>query len=80
MKALRLTLFVFVASVLGSCNSTTNTSESDNQTKPTAHTINLLQETRTTQYFIDEPVALSDITTIMDAGRNASSGRNKQNW
>lgn len=79
MKALRLSLFVLLASVLVSCNSTT-APLSDSKTDGAASTIKTLQETRTTQYFTDAPVPLSDMTTIVDAGRNASSGRNNQNW
>ncbi|MEZ5071542.1 MAG: nitroreductase family protein [Bacteroidales bacterium] len=40
----------------------------------------MLTETRTTQYFTDEPVPLDDMKTILEAGRNAYSGRNMQPW
>lgn len=40
----------------------------------------ILTETRTTQYFSDDLVPLEDINMIMDAGRNASSGMNMQPW
>ena len=43
-------------------------------------TMEILMETRTTQYFSDDLVPLEDINTIMDAGRNASSGMNMQPW
>ncbi len=39
-----------------------------------------LTEVKTSQYFTDDPVPEEDIEIILNAGMNAESGMNQQNW
>ncbi len=73
-------LFVFLAILIFGCKETTNTGEIEPQTDKKDTALSLLTETRTTQYFSDETVSVEDISIILDAGRNAMSGRNMQSW
>jgi len=72
-----LLIFVLFPPVFGCCKqSNTN----DDQTSNGKEVLTLLNETRTTQYFSDEKVSTETITAILEAGRNAMSGRNMQSW
>lgn len=73
-------LFVLLTPLLFGCNGMTSTNNIDTDTSTNEHVLTILKETRTTQYFSDDSVSLKDITAIIDAGRNATSGRNKQPW
>lgn len=78
MKILSPLFLISILSLLVACNGTTKTTETSNSTAEP--TVNILTETRTTQYFTDEKVTAEAMTAILDAGRSASSGRNSQNW
>lgn len=73
-------LFLLLPLVYFGCNGAKNTSDIDTNAIANERVLSILKETRTTQYFSGESVPLEDITIIMDAGRNASSGRNMQPW
>ena len=79
-KLKRNLLFILTAPLLFGCNGTVNTEDVDNYTSANEHVLSILKETRTTQYFSDESVPLEDITSILDAGRNATSRGNVQPW
>ena len=78
-KSINFWILGFLAPLLFGCGG-----EAANEAVPADHgkefTMEILTETRTTQYFSDDPVPLEDINMIMDAGRNASSGMNMQPW
>ena len=72
--------FILLTPLLFGCSETTNAPEVITSTSVNEQILTTINETRTTQYFSDESVPLEDITAIMDAGRNAMSGRNMQPW
>jgi nitroreductase len=72
------TLSILVPLLFGCGEETANEAVSTDNGKE--FTMEILTETRTTQYFADDPVPLEDINTIMEAGRNAVSGMNSQPW
>ncbi len=72
-----LLIFVLFPLVFG-CNQQSNTANEQTGTKN--EVLTLLNEIRTTQYFSDEKVPAETITAILEAGRNAMSGRNMQSW
>lgn len=80
MKILKSVLLVAIVSLLGACKGTTQPAETVASVSPTEYTLDLLTETRTTQYYTNATVSAEDMSSILDAGRCASSGRNKQNW
>ena len=80
MKRLRkITLLGLLIPFLFGCGEMT-TAEEDYSGNEKDFAMNILTETRTTQYFNDERVPLDDINAILDAGRNALSGMNMQPW
>ena len=72
--------FILLTPLLFGCNGTTKTMDIDTSPSANEQILTILNETRTTQYFSEESVPIEDITAIMDAGRNAMSGRNMQPW
>ncbi len=72
--------FILLTPLFFGCSETTNVPEVDTSTSANEQILTIINETRTTQYFSNESVPLEDITAIMDAGRNAMSGRNMQPW
>lgn len=80
MKLSSQLLFISVLCLFGGCKESTKTNSSAMEVSPAQYTLKLLNETRTTQYFTDEQVPIGIITSIIDAGRCAASGRNKQDW
>jgi len=72
-----LLIFVLFPLVFGCCE---QSNTSDEQTSNGNEILTLLNEIRTTQYFSDEKVPAETITAILEAGRNAMSGRNMQSW
>lgn len=77
---IRNLFFILLAPLLFGCNGATITTEIDTSPSTNEQILSMLKETRTNQYFSDESVLLKDITEILDAGRNAPSGRNMQPW
>jgi nitroreductase len=73
-------VFVLLTPLLFGCKGTTNTADDDTSALPSEQILTMLTETRTTQYFSDESVPEEDINKILNAGRNAVSGRNMQPW
>ena len=81
--------FVLISIMIFGCNGANckkagnedvNASDIDSCSVITERVLSILNDTRTTQYFLDEKVPLEDINVIIDAGRNAASGRNMQPW
>lgn len=79
MNSIKTFLLIVLLSpmVFGCCQ---QNSSADEQTGTDNKVLTLLNETRTTQYFSDEKVSTETITAILEAGRNAMSGRNMQSW
>lgn len=65
-KSLILMLVLLAITILSACSSSSNK--------------DLLITQKTTQYFLDEEIPESDIKQILNAGINATSAMNKQNW
>ena len=64
-----LTILACMAIIFACTNSVTTTNDKE-----------LLISGKTAQYFTDETVPTGDITNILNAGINATSAMNKQNW
>lgn len=77
MKIINPLFLIVIVSLLAACQEST---QSVTSVSTTEYVLDLLTETRTTQYYTDVSVSAEDMNTILDAGRCASSGRNKQNW
>ncbi len=77
-------LFILLLTLLISCNGTNNTdlnrTDLQNSFLSNERILSILNETRTTQYFSTDSVSTENMTAILEAGRNASSGRNMQSW
>lgn len=72
-------LFMLVVVLLYGCKGTNSTGVVTSATS-NERIFSILNETRTNQYFSDDSVSMEDITVILEAGRNATSGRNRQPW
>ncbi len=72
-------LLVLPITMLWACHGT-NCADVDKAVTPEERVLSILNETRTTQYFSGDSISTEDMTTILEAGRNATSGRNKQAW
>lgn len=77
-----LTFFVVVAlSICGCSNTTGNQDQSATQAVDASVSVmDILTETRTTQYFTNEAVSEADMRAILEAGQAATSGMNQQSW
>lgn len=75
---LKYFLFVLPISMLFGCCENDNSDNSG--TSNNTHSVAILTEYRTNQYFTDDLIPVEDITTILEAGRNTPSGLNKQRW
>ena len=73
-KIVSLLICIMVLFSIAGCSSNVvaNTNKSDNK--------DLLITEKTTQYFMNEDVPDEDINKILNAGINATSGMNKQDW
>jgi nitroreductase len=81
MKTLKLTsLFVLLVSLILGCQSNTNNTNSDVSDSEIDKKVSMLTEYRTTQYFASDTVSFDDMKKILEAGRSAPSGHNKQTW
>ncbi len=85
MKTLLLKiLFILPFTLLLSCNGPKskdlNRTELKNSIPANKHILSILNVTRTTQYFSTDTVSSENMTAILEAGRNATSGRNMQSW
>ena len=79
MKTLKNLLLVLQFFFLLGCNGT-NKKGIDTPAIINERILSILNETRTNQYFSDDSVSAEDIIVILEAGRNATSGRNMQPW
>jgi nitroreductase len=73
-------LAVFTFLLLGCSKTTTNTNPDEPANSVKEQVLSILNETRTAQYFLEDSLSVEDINVILDAGRNAMSGRNYQPW
>lgn len=73
---IRISLLALLILVFPGCN----TADIDTSAGNRDFVQSLLTETRTTQYFSKETVSADDMISILDAGRNATSGMNMQPW
>jgi len=78
-KLFRLTLVGLLFPLLCGCGKVVSTDETS-AANPNEAVLSMLNETRTTQYFSSNAMSVQDITAIIEAGRNATSGRNMQPW
>jgi len=79
-KIIRNFFYFLLFPLLFGCNGSTNTVGDTAAADANESILSLLTDSRTMQYFSDEPVPLEDITAILNAGGSATSGMNMQPW
>lgn len=80
MKLLKVLFPILVLVTVGIYSLSYKSQDDESPNLSAKATMSLLTDTRTTQYFTDDLVPIEDMTLILNAGRCAASGRNKQNW